>query len=107
MTTGKTIALTRRTLVGKVMSLLLNMLSRLVITFLPRSKHLLIRSHVIRLLARLGNRSSGMRKDLPKFDAGDLQAVKTESRSLMISCDSSSPTLEPWLCGISLTLFHC
>ena len=42
MTTGKTIALTRRTIVGKVMSLLLNMLSRLVITFLPRSKHLLI-----------------------------------------------------------------
>ena len=42
MTTAKTIALTRRTLVGKVMSLLLNMLSRLVITFLPRSKHLLI-----------------------------------------------------------------
>ena len=41
-TTGKTIALTRWTLVGKVMSLLLNMLSRLVITFLPRSKHLLI-----------------------------------------------------------------
>ena len=42
MTTGKTIALTRRTLVGKVMSLLLNILSRLVITFLPRSKPLLI-----------------------------------------------------------------
>jgi len=42
MTTGKTIALTRRTFVGKVMSLLLNMLTRLVITFLPRSKHLLI-----------------------------------------------------------------
>ena len=42
MTTGKTIALTRQTLVGKVMSLLFNMLSRLVITFLPRSKHLLI-----------------------------------------------------------------
>ena len=42
MTTGKTIALTRQTFVGKVMSLLLNMLSRLVITFLPRSKHLLI-----------------------------------------------------------------
>ena len=42
MTTRKTIALTRRTLVGKVMSLLLNMLSRLVITFLPRSKCLLI-----------------------------------------------------------------
>ena len=42
MTTGKTIALTRRTFVGKVMSLLLIMLSRLVITFLPSSKHLLI-----------------------------------------------------------------
>ena len=42
MTTGKTIALTRRTFVGKVMSLLLNMLCMLVITFLPRSKHLLI-----------------------------------------------------------------
>ena len=42
MTTGKTIALTRWTFVGKVMSLLLNVLSRLVITFLPRSKHLLI-----------------------------------------------------------------
>ena len=42
MTTGKTIALTRWTSVGKVMSLLFNMLSRLVITFLPRSKCLLI-----------------------------------------------------------------
>ena len=42
MTTGKTIALTRWIYVGKLMSLLLNMLSRLVITFLPRSKHLLI-----------------------------------------------------------------
>ena len=41
MTTGEAIALTRQTFVGKVMSLLLNMLSRLVITFLPRSKHLL------------------------------------------------------------------
>ena len=42
MTTGKTIALTIWTFVGKVISLLFNMLSRLVITFLPRSKHLLI-----------------------------------------------------------------
>ena len=42
MTTGKTIALTRWTFVGKIMSLLFNMLSRLVITFLPRSKHILI-----------------------------------------------------------------
>ena len=42
MTTGKIIALTRRTFVGKVMSLLFNMLSRLIITFFPRSKRLLI-----------------------------------------------------------------
>ena len=42
MTTGKTIAVTRQTFAGKVMSLLFNMLSRLVIAFLPRSKHLLI-----------------------------------------------------------------
>ena len=42
MTTGKTIALTRQTFIGKVMSLLFNMLPRLVITFLPRSKRLLI-----------------------------------------------------------------
>ena len=45
ITTGKTIALTRQTFVGKVMSLLFNMLSRLVITFLPRRKHLLISWH--------------------------------------------------------------
>ena len=42
MTTGKTIVLARRTFVGKVMSLLFNILSRLVIPFLPKSKHLLI-----------------------------------------------------------------
>ena len=42
MTTGKTIALTRRTFVGKVMSLLFNMLSRLIVAFLPGTKHLLI-----------------------------------------------------------------
>ena len=42
MTTGNTIALTRQTLVGKVTSLVLNILSRLVVTFLPKSKHLLI-----------------------------------------------------------------
>ena len=53
MTTGKTIALTRWTFVGKVMSLLFNMLSRLVITFLPRSKRLLISSSPSRPPARL------------------------------------------------------
>ena len=54
MTTGKTIALTRRTFVGKVMSLLLNMLSRLVITFLPRSKHLLIFMAAITICSDFG-----------------------------------------------------
>ena len=47
MTTGKTIALTRRTFVNKVMSLLFNMLSRLVITFLLRSKHLLLNAKIL------------------------------------------------------------
>ena len=47
VTTGKTIALTRRTFVGKVMSLLLNMLCRLFITFLPRSKRLLISNFMV------------------------------------------------------------
>ena len=47
MTTGKTIALTRQTVVGKVMSLLFNMLSRLVITFLPRSKRLFMQDQFL------------------------------------------------------------
>ena len=51
MTNGKTIALTRRTFVGKVMSLLFNMLSRLVITFLLRSKHLLIISYIVMVIS--------------------------------------------------------
>ena len=55
-TTGKTIALPRWTLVGKVMSLLLNMLSRLVITFLPRSKHLLISWLKSPSATKLGNK---------------------------------------------------
>ena len=54
MTTGKTIALTRRTFVGKVMSLLFNMLSGLVITFLPRSKRLLISWLKLQMLFCLG-----------------------------------------------------
>ena len=54
MTTGKTIALTRQTFVGKVMSLLLNMLSRVVITFLPRSKCLLIFMAAITICSDFG-----------------------------------------------------
>ena len=54
MTTGKTIALTRWTFVGKVMSLLFNMLSRMVITFLPRSKRLLIFMAAITICSDFG-----------------------------------------------------
>ena len=53
MTTGKTIALTRQIFVGKVMSLLFNMLSRLVIAFLPRSKHLLIADYSFSIITLL------------------------------------------------------
>ena len=56
MTTGKTITLTRWTFAGKVMSLLFNMLSRLVITFLPRSKHLLICSVMAISISRASSR---------------------------------------------------
>ena len=54
MTTGKTIALTRWTFVGKVMSLLFNMLSRLVIAFLPRSKYLLMCTILLVEKTRIG-----------------------------------------------------
>ena len=54
MTSGKTIALTRRTFVGKVMSLLLNMLSRLVINFLPRRKHTIKSNGQFSILSRRG-----------------------------------------------------
>ena len=75
MTTGKTIALTRQTFVYKVMSLLFNMLSRLVITFLPRNKHLLISwlqspSAVIleprKIVITVNQRMSGGCKDLTR-----------------------------------------
>ena len=54
MTTGKTIALTRQTFVGKIMFLLFNMLSRLVITFLPRSKCLLILMATVTICSDFG-----------------------------------------------------
>ena len=71
MTTGKTIALTRRTFVGKVMSLLFNMLSRLVITFLPRSKYLLIswphaNYHVLKELKEISLALKGKRQQFQR-----------------------------------------
>ena len=59
MTTGKTIPLTRWTFVDKVISLLFNMLSRLVITFLPRRKHLLIKSSVFDLFSDDSGKKNG------------------------------------------------
>ena len=64
MNTGKTIALTRWTFVGKVMSLLFNMLSRLVITFLPRSKHLLNFMASVTICSDIGAEEN---KSLPLF----------------------------------------
>ena len=60
MTTGKSIALTRRTFVGKVMSLLFNMLSRLVIAFLPRSKCLLISWLPVTMCSDFGAQKKGL-----------------------------------------------
>ena len=75
MTTGKTIALTRQTFVGKVMSLLFNMLFKLVIAFLPRSKHLLI--------SRLKSPS----------------AVIWESKKIVCHCFVCFPIYLPWSDG--------
>ena len=69
MTTGKTIALTRQTFVGKVKSLLYNMLSRLVITFLPRSKCLLI---------SWLQSPSAVILEHPKIDCKEIQPVHSE-----------------------------
>ena len=65
MTTGKTIALTRRTFVGKATSLLFNMLSRLVIAFLPRSKRLLISWAAVPICSDFGPMSPGNSKGTP------------------------------------------
>ena len=84
MITGKTIALTRWTFVGKVMSLLLNVLSRLVITFLPRSKRL--------LMSQLKSPSAVILE--PKKIKSDIISVETERRRL---------STEEWMllnCGV-------
>ena len=73
MTTGKTIALARRTLVGKVLSLLLNILSQLVITFLPRSK---------RLLISWLQSPSAVVLDPPKIKSDTVSTVSTVSPSI-------------------------
>ena len=86
MTTGKTTALTRRTFVGKVMSLLLNMLSRLVITFLPRSKLLFI--------SRLQS-SSGVILEPPKIKSDTVSTVfpSWDFSSVQFSCSVVSNSM--------------
>ena len=86
MTTEKTIALTRWTFVGKVMSLLLNMLSRLVITFLPRSKRLLISPSAV-ILEPLKIKSDTVSTVSPSAAAKSLQLCLT----LCDPIDSSPP----------------
>ena len=76
MTTGKTITLTRRTFIGKVLSLLFNILSRLVITFLPRSKRLLIswlQSPPVVILEPRKIKSDTVSTDSPSISCGFLQ----------------------------------
>ena len=89
VTTGKTIALTRRTFVGKVMSLLFNMLSRLVITFLPRSKHLVI---------------SWLQS--PSAKILEPQKIKSDTVST-VSPSISLLLYQPWVPGICLTGLWC
>ena len=95
MTTGKTIALTRQTFVGKVMSLLLNMLSRLVIAFLPRSKHLLI--------SWLQSPSSVILKP-PKIKS---VTVSTVSPSICHEAMGSDAMILVSECWVLSQLFHC
>ena len=74
MTTGKTIALTRQTFVGKIMSLLLSMLSRLDITFLPRSKCLLISwLQSASAVSNLRERRVSTHKDLIIYSEGQMK----------------------------------
>ena len=70
MTTGKTIALTRQTIVRKAMSLSFNTLSRFVVVFLPRSNHLLIRSNMKQVLPHETTEKMGILNETTLLDAG-------------------------------------
>ena len=70
MTTGKNIALTTQNFVDKVMSLPFNMLSRLIITFLPRSKHLLISCSQLSKSLQAINAGEGVEKRQPSYTVG-------------------------------------
>ena len=70
MTTGKTIALTRQTIVSKAMSLSFNTLSRFVVVFLPRSNHLLIRSNMKQVLPHETTEKMGILNETTLLDAG-------------------------------------
>ena len=101
MTTGKTIALTRWTFVGKVMFLLLNMLSRLVIAFLPRSKHLLISfllTVAYQALLSMGFSRQEYWSGLPFPSPGDLPnpGIKPRSPALQVDALPSEPPGKPF-----------
>ena len=109
MTTGKTIASTRRTFVDKVMCLLLNMLSRLVITFLPRSKRLLI-SWLQSPSAVIAVSDSAIRSPLGSSVHGILQTRILECVAKPSSGDLPDPEMEPMSLTVSCTgrqlLYH-
>ena len=88
ITTGKTIALTRRTFVGKVMSLFLNMLSRLVITFLPRSKCFLI---------SWLQSPSAVILEPPKMNSDTVSLYHKHWPKLWASIISQSRFMNPWI----------
>ena len=108
MTTGKTIALTRWTFVGKVMSLLFNMLSRFVIAFLPRSKHLLI-SWLKRIKsATVSTFSPSTCRELMGLDAMILSILNVEFQARFftpLSPSSRQEALVP-LCFLLLEWYH-
>jgi len=95
MTTGKTTALTRRTFVGKVMSLLLNMLSWLVITFLPRSKRLLISCLQSPSCSDFGAPQNKVWHCFPIYFPWSDGITQCYSFHLSISCNSSYFYFEP------------
>ena len=98
MTTGKTIALTRWTFVGKVMSLLFNMLSRFVIAFLPRSKHLLISWHCLSFpSSQIDNITS------PQAMTGDKASADSERCTCLRTPEIPAQHHSPWP-GLSLVL---
>ena len=106
MTTGKTTALTRQTFVGKVMSLLFNMLSRMVITFLPKSKHLLISwlqspSAVILEPPKINSDNFSTVSPSISYEMMGPDAMADSKCSWIICCFSNSKLYNDWVIWMS------